>query len=262
MRSLILIAVAFIASVAGASSLTLEEIIAKNIAARGGLSKIRAINSYSVDGTMSLAAMGMEMSLNQVTKRPNKFRMDISMQGMTMTNAFDGTTAWMINPMQGTTPQKAGETESRRSAMRADLDGALVDADKKGYKLELVGADDVDGSPAYKIKVTDKYGEVSFTYIDATTWLEVKTTMTMDMMGQESTVDILYSDYRDVAGVQMPMLMEMRSDGQVFMTMSFSNPKVNLNVPDSRFAFPSATTTPAPAAKTEPAAKPASKKKK
>ncbi len=243
MRSLFVLVLALVVSAVGASSLTLDEIIAKNIAARGGLAKIRAIKTYTVEGTMSLAPSGMEMSFTQYNKAPNKYRMDITVQGMSIVSAFDGTTAWGTNPMQGATPQKASETEARRSAMRSDLEGVLIDPAKKGYKLELVGTEDVDGALAYKIKVTDKAGEVSFTFIDATTWLEVKSTGTMELMGQEAVVDVLMSDFRDVNGVQMPMLMELRSEGRVVMTMALSNPKVNQDIPDSRFAFPESTGT-------------------
>lgn len=123
-------------------------------------------------------------------------------------------------------------------AEQADLDGVLVNSKEKGYKLELVGSEDIDGSTAYKIKVTDKDNEVSHLFIDATTWLEIMWSKNISMMGQEADVEIMMSNYQDVGGVQMPMLMEIRSEGQTVMSMTYSNPKVNVPLSDDRFAFP------------------------
>ena len=61
----------------------------------------------------------------------------------------------------------------------------------------------------------------------------------MNMMGQEADVEMVFSNYQDVNGVQMPMLMEIRNDGQTMMSMTYSSIKANVDVPDGRFAFPS-----------------------
>lgn len=222
------------------SAITLDEIIAKNIEARGGLAKIKSLKTLVMDGTMSMA-QGMDLNFTQIQKRPLKFRMDMSFQGMSMISAYDGTTAWSINPMAGNKPEKQPASEAKRMAEQADMDGLLVDWKTKGYTVELVGPEDIDGATAYKIKITDKDNDVKFLYIDATTWLDVKLSMRISMMGQEADVDMMLSNYQDVAGVQMPMLMEIRSEGQTVMSMSYSNPKVNTDIPDSRFAFPGET---------------------
>ena len=170
-RFLLFITLAFVA-VGNLSAVTLEEILAKNLQARGGKSKLEAIKTYTVDGTMTMA-QGMDLSFTQAMKRPLKFRMDMSFQGMSMITAFDGSVAWSKNPMAGNKVEKAPESEVKRMAEQADLDGVLVNSKDKGYKLELVGPEDIDGSTAYKIKVTDKDNEVSHIFIDAVTWLEV-----------------------------------------------------------------------------------------
>ena len=180
----------------------------------------------------------MEMTFTQSTKRPSKYRMDLTVQGMSMIQAYDGTTAWAVSPMAGNKPEKQPATEAKRLAEQADMDGLLVDWKTKGYTLELVGPEDIDGATAYKIKVTDKDKDVKFVFIDATTWLDAKLSMRINMMGQEADVDLFLSNYQDVAGVQTPMQMEMRQDGQVMMVITYSNPKVNVDIPDSRFAFP------------------------
>ena len=226
--------------VVGATSsfaIDLEEVISKANAARGGEKAIKAISTVVKEGTMSMA-QGMELNFTETTKRPSKFRMDMSFQGMAIVQAFDGTTAWSLNPMNGGKPEKAGAEEVKKMVEQADMDGELIDWKKKGYKLELVGTEDIDGSTAYKIKST-KDDETSFIYIDAVTWFLAKIDKKMSMMGQEAEVEMVFSNYQDVNGVQMPMLMEIRSDGQTMMSMSYSSVKANVEVPDARFAFPS-----------------------
>lgn len=237
MHRFLLVAALIISAFGSASAITLEEIIAKNLEARGGKAKLEAIRTYAVDGKMSMA-QGMEITFTQEIKRPMKIRMDLSIQGMSIVNAFDGKTAWGKNPMAGNKVEKSPESEVKRMAEQADLDGALVNSKEKGYKLELVGSEDIEGSTAYKIKVTDKDNEVSHVFIDAVTWLEVVWTRKLAMMGEEADVEIAFSNYQDVNGVQMPMLMEIRSEGQTVISMTYTNPKVNVPIPDDRFAYP------------------------
>jgi len=233
---------------ASSSAITLDEVLSKNLAARGGMAKLQGLKSFTMDGTMSMA-QGMELNFTQVMKRPLKFRMDMSFQGMTMVTAFDGKTGWAVNPMAGNKPELSPASETKRLSEQADIDGMLIGWKEKGYAVELVGPQDVDGSTTYKIKVTDKDKEVKFVYIDAITWLEVRTDMRINMMGQEADVEMIYSNYQDLGGVQVPMVMEMRSEGQAMMTMTYSNPKVNVEIPDSRFAFPAPAPVDAPVKK-------------
>jgi outer membrane lipoprotein-sorting protein len=237
MRLLVATLALLVVGATSSFSIDLEEVIAKATAARGGEKAIKALSTVVKEGTMSMA-QGMELNFTETTKRPSKFRMDMSFQGMAMVQAFDGTTAWSINPMNGGKPEKAGAEEVKKMVEQADMDGELIDWKNKGYKLELVGSEDIDGSTAYKIKST-KDDETSFIYIDAVTWYLAKVDKKINMMGQEAEVEMVFSNYQDVNGVQMPMLMEMRSDGQTMMSMSYSSIKANVDVPDARFAFPS-----------------------
>jgi len=236
MKTLFVSALFVLASTLSLSAIDLDEIIAKANAARGGEKAIKSINTLVQEGTMSMA-QGFELNFTQTTKRPDKVRMDMSFQGSAIVQAFDGTTAWGINPMAGGKPEKGGSDEVKEMADRADIDGELIDWKSKGYALELVGSEDIDGSTAYKIKAT-KSEESSFIYIDAVTWLLAKIERKMSMMGQEADVEMVFSNYQEVNGVQMPMLVEMRNDGNTMMSMTYSSIKANVDVPDGRFAFP------------------------
>ena len=86
--------------------------------------------------------------------------------------------------------------------------------------------------------MTDADGESHHTYINAITWLEVKMVRTVSMMGQEADMDIFFSNYKDIGGVQYPMQMDMEMDGQQVMSMKRETVEVNIEVADDLFAFP------------------------
>jgi hypothetical protein len=86
--------------------------------------------------------------------------------------------------------------------------------------------------------VTNVNKESHLVYIDAITWLEVKRTITMAMMGQEAEMEMYLSNYKDIGGVQYPMQMDMEMDGQSVMSMKRESVEVNIDIPDSLFAYP------------------------
>lgn len=217
-------------------AITLDEIIAKNLEARGGKEMITKIKTMKVTGTMS--TMGGDLAFTQYLKDNSKLRMEMSIQGMEIVQAFDGITGWSINPMTGGGAQRSGEAEVNQARGQANIWGEFVNPEDQGVALEYVGAEDIDGMTAYKIKVTDPEGDSHFTYIDAITWLEVKMVRTVSMMGQEADMDIFFSNYKDIGGVQYPMQMDMEMDGQQVMSMKRESVEVNIEVADDLFAFP------------------------
>jgi len=88
------------------SAQTVDEIIAKNLQAKGGLQKLKAVQTARMAGTMTVGP-GMEAPFVIEFKRPNQMRLDFTLQGMTGTQAYDGKTGWMLMPSAG------GKTPSR-----------------------------------------------------------------------------------------------------------------------------------------------------
>ncbi|MFZ9869960.1 MAG: hypothetical protein ACO3I4_05065 [Candidatus Kapaibacteriota bacterium] len=235
MNYLMILLVALVVAVPS-RAITLEEILANHIAARGGRETITKIRSMKVVGTME--TMGGELSFTQYFKNNTKMRMDMSVQGMEIVQAYDGVQAWGTNPMSGGSPQLGGEAEANQAASQANIWGELIDPTDQGLTLEYVGAEDIDGMTAHLIKVTNVNKESHLVYIDAITWLEVKRTITMAMMGQEAEMEMYLSNYKDIGGVQYPMQMDMEMDGQSVMSMKRESVEVNIDIPDSLFAYP------------------------
>jgi hypothetical protein len=156
-----------------AAELTVDEILAKNAEAKGGLDKLRALSSVKFTGKMTVGP-GMEAPITLTKKRPEMMRMDFTIQGLTGTQAYDGSTGWMVMPFMGKKDPEAMSADAAKEVKdMADFDGPFIDYAKKGYKVELVGKADVEGTPAYKLKV-NREGQDTVVYIDADSFLEIE----------------------------------------------------------------------------------------
>ncbi len=237
--------------------LSVDQIVAKNAEARGGLDKIKAIQSVRMTGNIDISGQ-MQAPLTLNTKRPNMSRMDLDVNGQSVIQATDGATAWMVNPFTGAEdPQKMPDDEAKAFNERADIDGPLVDYKAKGSTVELQGTEDVSGSPAYKLKITSKSGSVQYLYVDAKTFLDSKSTLTQIQGGQEIPVTVLFSNYKPVNGVMTPWTID-NTAGPMHMVITMDKVEANVPVDDAMFHMP--VKAAAPAAAPAPADKPAETK--
>jgi outer membrane lipoprotein-sorting protein len=231
---------------------TVDEILTKHYAAQGGLDKLRAINTTRITGTLGVGP-GMEAPFTMERKRPGKSRMEFSFQGMTGVRCFDGAKTWSVMPFMGQKDPTVGSDEENKNAQDdADFDGTLVDWKAKGHTVELVGKESVEGADAYKIKVTKKSGKVEYHYLDAETYLLVKTEGKANVRGTEMEVETTFSDYKDVDGLMQPFSIEQGAKGMPQkQKMTFTKIEMNVPMDDSRFAFPGATDSSKAVAKTD-----------
>jgi outer membrane lipoprotein-sorting protein len=233
-----LLALGVAASPAGAQ--TVDELIAKNLEARGGLDKLKAVKTLRLSGKMTMGP-GMEAPVILELKRPNSVRMEFTFQGMTGVQAYDGASGWMITPFGGKTdPEPMSPEDARDAEEQSDLDGPLVDYKSKGHTVELVGKEKVEGSDAYKLKVTLKNGTVNYTYLDADSYLTIREESRRTVRGSEVEVESTIGDYKDVGGgLLMPHSIENGTKGQP-QKQNILVEKVELNPPldDARFKMP------------------------
>jgi outer membrane lipoprotein-sorting protein len=251
MRKAVLLFALLMLSVAG-SAQTVDEIIAKNIAARGGLAKLKAVKTRRITGTAEFS--GVQADLVISVKRPNLVRTEITVQGMTMVQAYDGQNGWQVVPFTG---KKDAETmaadDQKSTAQDADIDGALVDYKEKGHKVELVGKEKIEGTDAYHLKVTMKGGDTHDEYLDADSFLDIKSIRKVTRRGTEVVQDTTLGDYKEVEGMMLPFSLEVRAQGMQGPSQKITIQKVEFNttMDDGQFKMPA----PAPAEKTPPADK-------
>jgi hypothetical protein len=227
---------------------TVDEIIAKNIEARGGLDKLHAIKTLRT--TARLSEDDFRATFVQENKRDDKLRQETLFQGMAQIKAYDGHTAWQINPFGGRRdPELISAEESKTLLDNADVEGPLVDYKQKGNAAELLGHDPVEGTDCYKIKLTLKDGDVRYYYLDADSFLEIKYESQVRVRGAIRYTETMLGDYEQVEGVYFPFAIQRGETGSEERT-TFTVEKIEMNVPldDSQFSLPATKSEAKPAA--------------
>jgi outer membrane lipoprotein-sorting protein len=222
-----------------ASAQTLDEVLAKNLKAKGGLDKIRAVQSIRMTGTVTIGP-GMEAPFVLEQKRPNMFRMEFTLQGMTGVQAYDGKVGWQLMPFSGRKdPEPLPEDAMKQVEEQADFDGPLVDYKAKGNTVELMGKEKVEGSDAYKLKLTLKNGDVRYIFLDADQYLEVRTEGKTKVRGTDVEGESTIGDYKEVGGLMFPHALESgQKDSQQKMKMTIDKIELNVSVDDGQFKMP------------------------
>jgi outer membrane lipoprotein-sorting protein len=254
LRRFILSSIAVIALMAPLSAQTVDEIIAKHVAALGGMDKLQAQKSKRATGKLSVQGLDLPVTVSQ--KRPGMFRLDITLQGMEIIQAYDGKNGWQIDPTQGKkTAEPLSEDDLKEVKEDADFDGPLVNYKEKGNQVELVDKEDLEGTPAYKLKVTLKSGDVKYLYLDADAYVEIKEEAKRTVRGAEREFETVLGDYKEEGGVMMAHSFESKPKGATqSQKITLDKFEINADVPDSYFQMPAAAPSAPPAAEKKEAA--------
>lgn len=237
------------------SAQTAEELVAKNIEAKGGMDKIKAIKSVRM--TADFDAGGFKAVVGQESKRPDMVRDTFTIQGMTEIDAYDGSSGWKISPFGGKKdPELMGEDQLRGMVEEADFDGPLMDYQAKGNTVEYLGHDQVDGDDVYKLKVTLKNGDIFYYYLDPDTYLEILVEKQIFIRGAVRESATEYGSYKPVNGVMYAFSMASGSKNDPDSRSKINVRKIEVNVPveDNDFKMPSGA--PPKKVPEKPAAKP------
>jgi outer membrane lipoprotein-sorting protein len=218
---------------------TVDEIIARNLAARGGADRLRAIQTQRLVGRISFGddpAMPFVVEI----KRPGRIRNEILVDQQAIVRVIDGNSGWALNPLAGdSAPRPLTADELENLSGGADLEGPLLDYVAKGNLIELIGKDSVEGRPAWKLKVTRPGGEVRYDYVDAESWLETKRETTIRNAGKPQNVESYYRDYRPVNGVMISWLIASSTPGTAYThKIVFDSVTVDQTIDDARFGLP------------------------
>ena len=218
---------------------TVDGIIARNLAARGGADRLRAMQTQRLVGHISFGS-DTAMPFVVEIKRPGRLRNEIVVDQQTIIRAIEGDAGWAFNPLAGDSgPRPLTADELRNMADDADLEGPLLDYIAKGNLIELMGKDPVEGRPAWKLKVTLRSGDVQYDYLDAESWLEVKWEGSVRNAGRPQAIETIFRDYRPVNGVMVPWLMDSSTPGTAYtQRIVFDSVAVDQPIDDARFAEP------------------------
>ena len=221
------------------SAQTVDSILAKYVQTIGGTARIQAVQSLRRTGRFT-GGGGFEAVVVQENKRPNRVRQEFSLQGMTGINAYDGTTGWKIEPWQGKKdPESLSEEEMRDILEESDFDGPLINYQQKGNRIEFVGMDQVEGTDAFKLKVTLANGDVRYFYLDTDYYVPIRIETKRMIRGAEQEFETSLGDYKEVAGWYLPHSFETGPRGSDNKSkITFDKIEANVTIDDRRFQRP------------------------
>jgi outer membrane lipoprotein-sorting protein len=237
---------------APAQDLTLDQILKKNEDAIGGAEAISKVQTLRMAARITMGDGQLIMTTTTSIKRPNLIRFDTSTMGQSVVSAYDGTTGWMIDPLAGSSaPRKLDEaTVSKFTGTSLEgsigaLIGLLSGIKAAGNTVELLGKEDVKGSPAYKLRVTFKVGTTSTYFVDATSFLLVKIISRMAIMGQDVESEGYPSHYKKVGDILFAHSVESISSGGSTGSTTYDKIEINVPMEDRIFKVPGTEADPA-----------------
>ena len=217
---------------------TAKDIINKYIVKTGGLAKWNSLQTMVSTGTTSV--MGQEFGFTLTSKAPNLIKMEVAIMGQSLVQAYDGKTAWTINPFQGSgKPETMSPELGKAFAGQSQLRPVILDLDVKGLKAALLGKETINNVSCDKIEITHPEGDKDYYFFDPNTALLVMVRKT-PTSGQAAgkVAESYFSDYKDEQGVLLPHTTETKVDGQTFATNSITSFKLNTPVDSKIFDFP------------------------
>ncbi len=226
----------------GVRAQSADEILAKYFANTGGLEKWKALKSFTQKGK---AFQGQEFPVMIYAKAPNKIKTVINVQGTELIpQAYDGTTAWALNPFAGGKDPVILDDEQAKEVKDEEFEDDFIDYKKKGHEVTLEGTEEIDGVKCYKIKLVrnknnpkDDITEIHF--FDAENYVPIMQISYFRTGPQKGTeVKNYLSDYQEVGGLMFPFSMEQKISGQPPFKITIETITVNDITDDSIFAFP------------------------
>lgn len=228
---------------------TADEVINKYFESVGGIDKWKSLTSMKMTGNLAMQMGDFQFTIYR--KAPNKFKIVLNIQGQEIIpQAYDGETAWMINPFAGGSgPAKIPEDQVKAVKDESEFEDPFINYKDKGIEVSLVGSSDSAGTPCNVVKMVKNKGiegeeMASEYYFDKATNLQVMVKQkSAQSMGQE--VLIYLSDYQELAnGLLMPFVMDTQMQGQSVQKLTFTAITVNEDMPDELFKFPEETPAP------------------
>jgi outer membrane lipoprotein-sorting protein len=239
MKKTLSFAALFLFIVGFATAQNADEIVAKHIAAIGG-DKWTRVEALKTEAKISAAgAPGMSIGMEMLVVRDKSLRMDISVMGMNQVTVVNGDAGWSTNPFMNKTepePLTADQVKSMRDM--TDVDGTLVGYKAKGYSVEYVGTEDVDGIEAVKIKINKGANRSEYSFFDPATYYEIKNIRIEEVDGQVTESASVYSNFKNQDGLVFPFTIQQEDPMMGSSTVTITKVEVNPMIDRKAFEMP------------------------
>jgi hypothetical protein len=220
---------------AGSHAMTAEELVARNLEAKGA-----AAHALHRSGQLIVNSGQFVLGIVETRQRPDRIRNDVSLQGLTQVEAYDGKEGWKIDPFGGRKdPERIPADDLKGLIEDSDISGLLVSSEERGAKLEYLGTEDIDGTAAHKVKVTGKDGDVKYVYLDPDYFLEIRIESQRIVRSVKETVITDLGEYTKVDGVYWPLaLTSGRKGDRDPAKIQYEKVEVNPSLDAALFSFP------------------------
>jgi len=240
MKRLTLLSLAIIFAVSTVKSQTLEEIIRQYSAA---IKKDQLANIKTAKMTGRMSVQGMDMSITRYVKSPNKLRISqkMNVSGLPFGEQetiiiFDGERGYLINSMLGPQPVPLTDQQLQEYQKSNILNNELLEY-YNNKQITLEGSEDVNGSPAHKLKITPNIEGITsiYMFIDKNRGLITKSIVVVEQMGTQITMESFMSDYTEINGVVFPKKTVTSAMGTEII-MLIDQVEVNIPMDDDLFS--------------------------
>lgn len=224
---------------------TATDLVAKNLASRGGAQALAAIKNLRFTGEVRFPG-DFRLAFSEIKARKSDgscaVRLEATIQGLTLIQAYDGKVGWRVNPFQGRKDaEQMGGDEARALADECQIDGVLLAAQSGSGKVDYLGHEDVDGTDAYKLRISQPDGDEFTYYLDPDTYLEIKSLERRTVRGSEQETEYEIGDYDKVAGVYFPFsIAQGPKNARDKQVTTIDKGEANVEIPGDLFAFPQA----------------------
>jgi hypothetical protein len=210
-----------------------KELVARAIAAKGGLALLRSIQTVRVESVAAVAAGGQTTELPSVTtiRYPSSYRVDAQTPAGRVVQVFHAGAYW-IEDARGVQDAPPAVAEQMRGVVQRDtlpLLLALADGKVTGKTLDSNPA----GSQGLEVALPG--GRPVTLWIDTTTGLITKSSYRVsgDVAAEE-----IYSDYRDVNGLKVAFKTELQREGAPALARTVRKYEFNVPVESTLFTKP------------------------
>ena len=229
-----------------AQAQTVEEILNSYFENVGGKEKLSTLNATQM--TAKVNVQGMELPVEIVNTKDGKSLMKFQFQGKELVQqAFDGETAWAHNMMTMVAEKSDAETTENMKREAGSFPDPFLNYEEKGYKVELIGKEDMEGTPCFKVKLTKKplmvdgqeQENVVYYFFDAENYVPLAAESMIPsgpMKGKISQQ--IFSDYQEVDGLYFPFSLTFQMKGEAGgQSLKIDSVMINPEIDDSIFAF-------------------------
>ena len=229
-----------LAIAAPAGAITADELAAKNIEARGGAAALDAIQNVRRSGRLVAGGGQRIYGVVETRRRPDSIREDLSLQGLTQVQSYDGSEGWKIDPFGGRKdPERVPADDLKGLIEGAAIGGPLAGYRERGDTLEYLGTEDIDGTVAHKLKLASKGGDVRYVYLDPDHFLEIRIESQRTVRGVKRMIVTDLGEYEKIEGIYWPLALTFgRKGSRDPAKIQYEKVEVNIALDPGYFSFP------------------------